>query len=87
MVDSRPQKAQEPPARQNVDLAKPQFKKSQNARAVGDTITTQYSRAVSGASNPNTALSLSTEARDMFGVGGEAQASVPSTSAGKWFNF
>ena len=89
MVDSRPQKAQGPPARHNVDLAKPHFNKSQNSSAVGDTILTQNSRAVSvrAALNPNTALSLSTEARDMFGVGGEAHASVPSTSAGKWFNF
>ena len=88
-MDSRPQKAQGPPARQNLDLAKPQFKKSQNSSAVGDPIPTQNSRAVSvrAALNPNTALSLSTEARDMFGVGGEAQASVPSTSAGKWLNF
>ena len=86
-MDSRPLKAQGPPARQKVGLAKPHFKESQNASAVGDTITTQNSRAVSGASNPNTALSLSTEARDMFGVGSEAQASVPSTSAGRWFNF
>ena len=94
MLDSRPQKAQEPPARQNLDLAKPQFKKSQNSNAVGDPIPTQNSRAVSvrAALNPNTALSLSTEARGMdlvlsSGIGGEAQASVPWTSAGTWFNF
>ena len=89
MVDSRPQNAQGASARQNVDLANSQLKKSQNSSAVGDPIPTQNSRAVSvrAALNPNTALCLSTEARDMFGVGGEAQASVPSTSAGKWFNF
>ena len=87
MVDRRPQKAQGPPARQNVDLAKPHFKKTQNSSAVG--VLTQNSRAVSvsGALNPNTALSLSTEARDMdvvlsSGIGSEAQASGPSTSVG-----
>ena len=94
MVDRRPQKAQGPPARQNVDLAKPHFNKSQNSSAVGDTTLTQNSRAVSvsGALNPNTALSLSTVARDMdvvlsSGIGSGAQASVPSTSAGTWFDF
>ena len=93
-MDSRPLKAQGPSARQNVGLAKPHLKESQNSNAVGDTIPTQNSRAVSvsGALNPNTALSLSTEARYMdvvlsSGIGGEAQASVPSTSAGTWFDF
>jgi hypothetical protein len=77
------QKAQGPPARQNVDLAKPQFKRNQNSSAVGDITHTQNSRAVivSRASNPNIALSLSTEARGMNVV------SVPSTSAGEWFDF
>ena len=93
MVDSRALKAQGP-AHQNVELAKPQLKKSQNSSAIGNPIPTQNSRAVSvsAALNPNTALSLSTEARDMdvvlsSGIGDEAQASVPSTSAGTWFAF
>lgn len=94
MVGSRHQKAQGPPARQNVDLSKLPFEKIQNSSAVGNTTPTQNSRAVSvsGVSNPNTALSLSAEARDMdvvssFGIGGAAQASVPSTSAGTCFDF
>ncbi|EDR07542.1 uncharacterized protein LACBIDRAFT_298543 [Laccaria bicolor S238N-H82] len=89
VVNSSPQKAQGPPACQVVDLAKPQFKKSQNSRAVGDTTLAQNSRAVSvsGASNSKAALSLSTKARDMdvvlsSGIGGEGQASVASTRAG-----
>jgi len=63
---------QGPPAHQNFDSARLQFKKSQNSSAVGDTTPTQNSW-LSGC--------------QMSSIGGEAQAFVPLTSTSRVFDF